>query len=123
MRMRYKPFILMAFTSLSILSYSSQAVESQLWRDYANGDRARLPDFSYAGYDRGETSIPDVNWNVYNVVECGADPNPDTQGSQDLDAIKKARIEKNTIVILREPQANEDRVDPGVRRTEKAELG
>ena len=68
----------------------SQAVESQLWRDFVNGNREKLPDFSYAGYNRGEIKIPDVNWQIYNVVDYGADPDPNTSGSQDLNAIKNA---------------------------------
>jgi hypothetical protein len=34
-----------------------------------------LPDFSYAGYHRGEQQIPDISGPVYNVINYGARPN------------------------------------------------
>lgn len=85
-----KLFVLVLFVNLFVFPGESQPVESQLWKEFVAGDRTKLPDFSYAGYDRGETGIPDVKWQVYNVVDYGADPNPNTTGSKDLDAIKDA---------------------------------
>lgn len=90
--MRKKLLVLVTVFNLNLLIFpvESQSVESQLWRDFVNGNREKLPDFSYAGYNRGETKIPDVNWQIYNVVDYGADPSPNTSGSKDLNAIKNA---------------------------------
>lgn len=88
--MRKKLLVLVMFLNLLIFPVESQSVESKLWRDFVNGNREKLPDFSYAGYNRGETKIPDVNWQVYNVVDYGADPSPNTLGSKDLNAIQNA---------------------------------
>ena len=84
--------VLIILSNLVLLLFpvETRSVESQLWRDFVNGDRTKLPDFSYAGYMRGETRIPDVDWPIYNVVDYGADPNPNTTGRQDIEAIKKA---------------------------------
>jgi len=82
--------VLIVLANLFILPAGSLSVESRLWRDFVKGDRTQLPDFSYAGYARGEARVPDVDWPAYNVVDYGADPGPDTPGSKDLDAIKKA---------------------------------
>lgn len=90
MRRKFLDLVILSTLTLLLFAVESRSIESRLWRDFVNGDRAKLPDFSYVGYDRGETGIPDVDWPVCNVVNYGADPGPDTPGSEDLDAIKKA---------------------------------
>ena len=87
---KFSFLVMLLNLTLLLFTVETQSAESQLWRDFVNGNRAKLPDFSYAGYNRGETRIPDVNWQVYNVVDYGANPSPNTPGSKDLNAIKKA---------------------------------
>ena len=44
-----------------------------LWNEFVaarkNGTESTLPDFSYAGYDFGERSVPDVAYPLYNVMD------------------------------------------------------
>lgn len=62
-----------------------------LWKEFAtareSGTESTLPDFSYAGYEFGERSVPDVDYPVYNVLDYGAIPN---DGLSDRDAFIKA---------------------------------
>lgn len=60
------------------------------WNDYLAGNADNvLLDFSYAGYDHGETAPPDVytlGYKVYNVCDYGAVPN---DGKSDREAFLK----------------------------------
>ncbi|MFC1763391.1 DUF4955 domain-containing protein [Planctomycetota bacterium] len=51
---------------------------SGLWSQFAeaknNGNEPILPDYSYAGYQRGETSIPRAQWDIFDVTAYGAVP-------------------------------------------------
>lgn len=68
-----------------------QAQESDLWKNFlqakANGDEPILPDFSYAGYEYSEKTIPTVNYKQFNITDYGAVPN---DGKSDKKAIQKA---------------------------------
>lgn len=60
--------------------------EAPSWIDYADKrlnekdfGTGTLPDFSYAGYDFSNSSIPDISgWNVVDVTNHGANPNDNT---------------------------------------------
>lgn len=62
-----------------------------LWNEFVaarkNGTESTLPDFSYAGYDFGERSVPDVAYPVYNVMDYGAIPD---DGLSDREAFTAA---------------------------------
>lgn len=62
-----------------------------LWNEFVaarkNGTESTLPDFSYAGYDFGERSVPNVAYPVYNVVDYGAIPD---DGLSDREAFAAA---------------------------------
>lgn len=66
---------------------------SKLWTEFVEclktGKESTLLDFSYAGYEFGEKSIPDVNYQIYNVCspQYGAIPN---DGKSDREAFEKA---------------------------------
>lgn len=66
--------------ALVMFSHSLRAAEvSAFWENFLNaGDRSAagiLTDFSYAGYQRGEKPIPDVQAPVFRVTDFGAIPN------------------------------------------------
>ena len=65
--------------------------ESKVWQDFRDeavqGKVSKLPDFSRAGYRRGEIGIPDVRGPIFNVLEYGAVP--DDQNSDEA-AIRSA---------------------------------
>lgn len=73
------------------ISAQTVAQESPLWEDFVqakkNGTEAILPDFSYAGYHRGEIGVPDVKHKVFNVQDYGAVAN---DGKSDRQAIEQA---------------------------------
>ncbi|MBP8790095.1 MAG: DUF4955 domain-containing protein [Breznakibacter sp.] len=73
---------------ISLQLYSQSNV---LWDDYLQnrpkGEATILPDFSYAGYHRGEKAIPEVKYKVFDIADYGAVPN-DTLS--DRAAIEKA---------------------------------
>jgi hypothetical protein len=63
--------------SLVLTAGALSAAESALWQQFKaarlSGTEPTLPDFSYAGYDYSETSIPDTSgWAVFNVTNYGA---------------------------------------------------
>ena len=57
---------------------STVSPESKVWRDFRDetqqGKASKLPDFSRAGYQRGEICIPRVEGPIFNVQEYGAIP-------------------------------------------------
>ena len=71
-------------------SDTPSATGSKTWKDFAEGNSENiLPDFSYAGYNHGETAPPDVNklgYKVYNIMDYGAVPN---DGKSDRAALIK----------------------------------
>ena len=69
--------------------YSNSGVHGE------NGPESRLPDYSFAGYERGETAIPDLPV-THNIEDFGAsgDDNAD-----DTDAVKRAVSEVSSGVI------------------------
>ena len=88
----------LAFQSMEMLAQLSTSRHSQLWGK--NGDNwnssSRLPDFSYAGYRRGEKNIPNYPQGV-SVRQFGAKGDgrtDDTQAFQQaLQSVKKGAIE------------------------------
>ncbi len=65
--------------------------EVAVWRDYVDareaGESLPVPDFSYAGYARGERDIPNPDWPVLNVLDYGAVVD---DGKDDLAAVRAA---------------------------------
>lgn len=91
-----KPLIsaLLSFGTLiaaSTFSASTFAATTPVWDAFvkakAEGKRLPLPDFSYAGYKKGEKAIPTPNWKVFNVTNYGATPGDNTD---DLAAVNRA---------------------------------
>ncbi|MGJ8638748.1 MAG: DUF4955 domain-containing protein [Opitutaceae bacterium] len=73
-----RSFVLVAL-GIFLLVASGHAVESVLWQQFKqaklSATEPTLPDFSYAGYDYSETSIPDTSgWAVFDVTTYGAIP-------------------------------------------------
>lgn len=65
-------FLLSLFTAVSGQQASTSAIFDAYKKDPSSSG---LPDFSYAGYQRGEKPIPNVKgWKVYNVLDFGAKP-------------------------------------------------
>lgn len=65
------------FVVYTTLSQTSFAAESPLWQQFKAaklaGSEPTLPDFSFAGYDYSETSLPDTSgWQVFNITNYGA---------------------------------------------------
>ncbi len=93
--------VLLILCLLGSTSVFSQ--QSRLWDDFVaakkNGTESILPDFSYAGYHRGEKAIPVVSHKVYNVLDYGAKPN---DCKSDCKALRKAiaAAEKNGSGII-----------------------
>ena len=73
-----RPEIVAGTTAALLVAVVSVAgAESALWRQFKSatlaGAEPVLPDFSFAGYDYSESSIPDTSdWTVYNVTNYGA---------------------------------------------------
>lgn len=71
-------WILILFCTLFFTNSSNGAipVDTTLWDNYVNarmtGTEPILPDFSFVGYDHGDSSIPDVDYPVFNVSDYGA---------------------------------------------------
>ena len=79
-------------TGLSLLALATTGCQSaKVWKQYEkakeNGTESILPDYSYAGYNRGESGIPKAKGKVFNVTNFGAKPN---DGKSDREAIAKA---------------------------------
>jgi Domain of unknown function (DUF4955)/Pectate lyase superfamily protein len=80
------------FTGLSLLALATTGCQSaKIWEQYEssqkNGTQAILPDYSYAGYNRGERGIPAATGRIFDVTEFGAEPN---DGKSDRAAVEKA---------------------------------
>ncbi|GAB1623249.1 hypothetical protein AAOGI_32990 [Agarivorans albus] len=88
----------------TLLSTQLYAQVAPIWEDYLDAKQHAeplpIPDFSYAGFDRGNSAIPSPNWTVFNVKDYGAIPN---DGRDDLNAIKAAinaaQKQKNGAVV------------------------
>ena len=70
----------------------ASSTESALWQQFkaakGNGKEPTLPDFSYAGYNYSESTIPDIsNWEKFDVRDFGAIAN---DGKYDDKAIQAA---------------------------------
>ena len=82
----------------SISMSATNAQQSKLWKEYKeaykSGEEAKLPNFSFAGYQYSEKPIPVVNHKTFNVVDFGADK---TGNKSSKLAIRKAisAAEKN----------------------------
>ncbi len=77
------------------------------WQPGYTDEKGRgLQDFSYAGYHRGEKSLPSfavTGENVYNVVDYGADPTGDTDSTAAIQAaIDDAGINGGGVVYMPE---------------------
>lgn len=93
--------------------------ESQLWKVFDDSTIVNrenvLPDFSYAGYKRGETDLPRVDHKIFDVRSYGAIPN---DSKSDKEAIQKAiaAAVKNKSGIVFFPKGrflvNEDQDEP-----------
>ncbi|QZE12858.1 DUF4955 domain-containing protein [Halosquirtibacter laminarini] len=85
------------------LSTMTIAQESPTWQKYVKQkslkQETELPDFSYAGYHRGEKAIQDADYKVFDVTKYGA--KPDDKRS-DRKAVQKAirAAEKNGSGII-----------------------
>ena len=80
-------FLLLLMIAFRVQSQS--LIESELFEAYKKDKKQSvLPDFSYAGYQCGEKSIPTIKgYKVFNVLNFGARPNDD---ESDQDAIQQA---------------------------------
>lgn len=76
---------------------------SSLWKDFIekrkSGEETLLADFSYAGYAYGEKDIPDVNDNIFNVLDYGAIPNDGLSDRKAFEAAIAAAQEKGKGVV------------------------
>lgn len=76
---------------MSLLNEDISTSGCLAWREYYSGSASNvLPDYSYAGYNYGESAPGDVStfgWKVYDVTSYGAVPN---DGVSDREAFKKA---------------------------------
>ncbi|MDC1105600.1 DUF4955 domain-containing protein [Prolixibacteraceae bacterium] len=74
-----KKNIFLAFTFALGLTLNTKAQECKTWDKFLhqkkNHQETDLPDFSYAGYHRGERGIPDADYKVFDVTKYGAKPN------------------------------------------------
>ncbi|QZT38145.1 DUF4955 domain-containing protein [Halosquirtibacter xylanolyticus] len=93
-----KKNIFFAITLTLGLTVNIKAQESKTWNTFLQQKSDKqvtdLPDFSYAGYHRGEKAIPDADYKVFDVTKFGAKPN---DKRSDRKAVQKAirAAEKN----------------------------
>lgn len=68
--------------------FGQEPTRSVLFEQFKeNRTGALLPDFSYAGYHRGEKSIPDINhYKIFNVMDYGALPNDNISDREAIQA-------------------------------------
>lgn len=85
------PIVLRLLFVIVCLPAIALAAPSSLWNDFVAvkkaGREATLSDYSYAGYDYGESAIPDVDHKVFDVTHFGAVADDDVS---DKDAIQAA---------------------------------
>ncbi|MGQ1891069.1 glycosyl hydrolase family 28-related protein [Thermophagus sp. OGC60D27] len=67
------------------------------------GAHSILPDFSYAGYEYGETEIPDVQDAIFNVVDYGAVPNDNNDDSTPIQAAVNDAVNNGGGVVFFPP--------------------
>lgn len=81
--MRWLAMVLIALTAAP-----AGAQTSRIFRDWSrDAARSPLPDFSYAGYARGESAPPVVDGPIFEVTDFGAVPD---DGQDDIAAIQRA---------------------------------
>lgn len=102
-----KSFAITASAALALLQACALAGEnpSALWAQFKEGKAAglqsALPDFSYAGYKRGEQAIPDVKGPLFNVKDYGAFPDDLKDDAKGIEAaIKAASAAGGGVVFL-----------------------
>lgn len=91
------PRLLCLFTAAELFAgekfHSTSLPESKVWQEFredaVRGEASKLPDFSRAGYRRGETGIPDVRGPIFNVLDYGAVADDQTS---DEAAIRSAAV-------------------------------
>lgn len=96
-----------AFSLLLAMTLSLKAQESKTWNTFVQqkkkNQETTLPDFSYAGYHRGEKSIPKAQYKIFDVTDFGAKAN---DNKSDRKAFIKAirAAEKNGSGIIFFPE-------------------
>lgn len=92
---KLKPMLasVLAAGAIVLSPHVIHAAESTTWLDYVAakdaGTEPNMPDFSYAGYHRGEDPIPVVNHTVFDVTQAPYNAVPDDQ-NDDTAAIQAA---------------------------------
>lgn len=75
-----------------------------LWNDFVEKRSGLLPDFSYAGYEWGEKSLPDVDYRVFNICDYGAIPDDGISDRTAFEnAVKAAEAESMTGAVIYVP--------------------
>jgi hypothetical protein len=93
------------FISLWICSVGQMAgQESQIWNQFKQqrieSQESCLPDFSYAGYQRGESSFPDVEHEVFDVTDFGAIPNDSKSDKLAIQKAVAAAVKKKSGIVF-----------------------
>jgi len=78
---------------------------SKIWKDYVKskkeGTASLVPDFSYAGYYRGERGIPEIKGKVYDVTKFGAVPDDNKDDRDGIQAaVNEASANKGGVVFF-----------------------
>lgn len=67
---------IVAATLIFTFNLRGQEEATPLWQNYVdarnNGSEPILPDFSYVGYDHGDSPIPDVDYPIFDITDYGA---------------------------------------------------
>jgi len=90
------------FTLCTTGAYSQEVKQSQLFENYKK-DKATaiLPDFSYAGYQSGEKSLPENrNLKVFNVLDFGAKPDDKVSDRSAIQAAINAANKNGAGIVL-----------------------
>ncbi|MBI4977999.1 MAG: DUF4955 domain-containing protein [Spirochaetes bacterium] len=92
--MKIRMIVLAAVITFTAVSLLSSAETSRLWNDFLEarekGTEPMLPDFSCAGYNCGETPIPDVAGPVFDVTKYGALPDDEISDRTGIQAAIRA---------------------------------
>lgn len=95
-------YFLLIFTFCASYAFAQEATPSQLFENYKkNKSTSILPDFSYAGYQSGEKSLP-VNrqHKIFNVVDFGAKPNDEISDREAIQAAINAANKNGSGIVF-----------------------
>lgn len=94
--------LIIAVSSMVVLT--SVSAQNTLFETYKlqkrTGQATTLPDFSYAGYEYGEKSIPQVNYKLFNVKDFGAVPDDEKSDKQAIQDCIDAAVANGSGIVF-----------------------